>query len=258
MVTSRSSYTHLSGVLDYASVQVATAFENNIKQHFVEYVESYVNSVWEKDYLVERIRATRKTKRERESAVRKLFATLRLLKQDLLNVGQDEVFKSHHSYHAWIRRHKTVVLPGKVTYEKGLLKYDLQCKPQDYWPAMLRMTEALERNGRRVRNFCPLRTSAVPRHITLDTNTVVHLLYTKEFGNKSRLLTKGELVRNKEMIWELFFRTDKRAFETRDYRFNHMVNTDGVSCSVLLIRSATSTARSARGADRRWWRARIT
>ncbi len=54
------SYTHLSGVLDYASVQVVTAFENNIKEHFVEYVESYVNAVWQKDYLVQRIRATRK------------------------------------------------------------------------------------------------------------------------------------------------------------------------------------------------------
>ena len=241
------SYTHLSGVLDYASVQVATAFENNIKMHFVEYVESYVNSVWEKDYLVERIRATRKTKRERESAVRKLFATLRQLKQDLLNVGQDEVFKSHHAYHDWIRRHKAVVLPGKATYEKGLLKYDLQCKPQDYWPALLRMTQALERNGKRVRNFCPLRTSAVPRHITLDTNTLVHLLYTEEFGKKSRLLTKGELVRNKDTIWELFFRTSMRAFETRDYRFNHMVNTDGVSCSVLLIRRDLYGKKCSRG-----------
>ncbi|CAL8461357.1 g888 [Coccomyxa elongata] len=240
------SYTYLSTVLDYASVQVVTAFENNIKMHFVEYVESYVNSVWEKDYLLQRIRATRKTKRERESAVRKLFATLRLLKTDLLDVGHEE-FRSHHAYHEWIRRHRAVVLPHKTTYEKGLLKYDLQCKPQDYWPAMLRMTEALEQNGKRVWNFCPLRTSAVPRHITLDTTTLVHLLYTEEFGKKSRLLTKGELVRNKEMIWETFFRTNMRAFETRDYRFNHMVNTDGVSCSVLLIRRDLYGKKCSRG-----------
>ncbi|CAL8461643.1 g1174 [Coccomyxa elongata] len=240
------SYTYLSAVLDYASVQVVTAFENNIKMHFVEYVESYVNSVWEKDYLLQRIRATRKTKRERESSVRKLFATLRLLKTDLLDVGH-EVFKSHHAYHDWIRQHRAVVLPGKTVFEKGLLKYDLQCKPQDYWPAMLRMTEALEQNGKRVRNFCPLRTSAVPRHITLDTTTLVHLLYTEEFGKKSRLLTKGELGRNKEMIWETFFRTNKRAFETRDYRFNHMVNTDGVSCSVLLIRRDLYGKKCSRG-----------
>ncbi|CAL8460939.1 g470 [Coccomyxa elongata] len=124
---------------------------------------------------------------------------------------------------------------------------ELLCKPQDYWPAMLRMTEALEQNGKRIRNFCPLRTSAVPRHITLDTTTLVHLLYTEEFGKKSRLLTKGELVRNKEMIWGTFFRTNMKAFETRDYRFNHMVNTDGVSCSVLLIRRDLYGKKCSRG-----------
>lgn len=229
------SYTYLNTVLDYASVQLMTVFETNIKQHFVEYVEAYVNSVWQKDFLIDRIRKTRTTKRQRDAGVRKLCTTLRHLKNDLLNVGS-ESFQSHVCYHSWINKHKTLVLPSKQKYQKDLLFYDLQCKPQDYWPGMLRMTEAMEEAGKKLRNFCPLRTSVIPRHITLDTTTLVHLLFTKENGSKSKILTKGELLRNKDNIWETFFRTNMKVFKARDYKFNHMVDTDGVSCSILLIR----------------------
>ncbi len=229
------SYTHLNTVLAYAAVQVVAAFETNVKEHFVEYVEAYVNALWHKDYLVQRIRATRKTKRDREAGVRKLCTTLRQLKNDLLGVGS-EPLQSHPSYHAWVRQHRAVVLPAKQRYEKDLLKYDLQCAPQDYWPGMLRMTRAMEQTGKKIRNFCPLRTSVIPRHICLDTTVLVHLLFTEANGPKEKMLRKGELVRNKDKIWSLFFRTDQRAFSAKDYRFNNMVYTDGVACSILLIR----------------------
>lgn len=228
-------YRNLNTVLDYASVQLMTVFETNIKLHYVEYVEAYVNSVWQKDFLIERIRKIRKTKREREAGVRKLCTSLRLIKNDLLTV-ENEPFQSREMYHNWIRQHKAVVLPNKVKYQKDLLYYDLQCKPQDYWPGMLRMTGVIEEAGKKIRNFCPLRTSVIPRHVTLDTTTLVHLLFTKENGNKSKMLTKGELVKNKDKIWETFFRTNMKIFENRDYKFNHMIDTDGVSCCVLLIR----------------------
>ena len=229
------SYTYLNTVLDYASVQLMTVFETNIKQHFVEYVEAFVNSVWQKDFLVERIRKTRKTEREQEAGVKKLYTTLRHLKNDLLSVGS-EIVQSHQSYHSWVKEHKAQVLPSKQKYEKDLLYYDLQCKPQDYWRGMLRMTELIEQASKKVRNCCPLRTSVIPRHVTLDTTTLVHLLFTKKNGSKSKMLIKGELVRNKDKIWETFFRTNMKVFEAKDYKFNHMVDTDGVSCCILLIR----------------------
>jgi Putative transposase DNA-binding domain len=209
--------------------------ETNIKQHFVEYVEAYVNCVWQKKFLIERIKKIKRTKREREEGIRKLCTTLRHLKNDLLQVGS-EPFRSHHSYHSWIREKKRIVLPNKQKYEKDLLYYDLQCDPQDYWMGMLRMTEVIEEANMKIRNFCPLRTSVIPMHITLDTTTLVHLLFTKENGSKSDVLTKGELVRNKGKIWETFFRTNMKVFKAKDYVFNYMIDTDGVSCSILLIR----------------------
>ena len=169
------SYKYLSTVLDYAAVQVVTVFETNVKAHYVEYVESYVNTAWQKRDLEERIRRIRKTKREREASLRKLARTLRDIKNDLLSVGK-EPFKSHVSYHKWMRDNKKLVLPARVRFEKDLIYYDIQCKPQDYYPAMLKMTAYVEQAGRRPRSFCPLRTSLIPKHIYLrydDSRTSV-------------------------------------------------------------------------------------
>jgi len=55
-------YTHLNTVFDYLSM-----YENNIKLHYVEYVERYVNVIWKKKMLIEKIRKIFKTKKERES-----------------------------------------------------------------------------------------------------------------------------------------------------------------------------------------------
>ena len=151
-----------------------------------------------------------------------------------MSVGK-EPFKSHAAYHQRIRDHKKLVLPTRIRFEKELIYYDIQCKPQDYYPAMLRMTAYVEEAGRKPRSFCPLRTSLIPKHITLDTTTLVHLLWDQK--GKSRLLTAGELVRNKSRILETFFHTDKKEFNLKHYRFNHMIDTDGVSASLLFIRS---------------------
>ena len=41
-------YKQLGVVLNYLTTEIITAYENNIKQHYVEYVERYVNFVGKK------------------------------------------------------------------------------------------------------------------------------------------------------------------------------------------------------------------
>ena len=224
----------LSNVLDYAARQIVTVFNTNIKQHFVEYVESYVNAIWQRDFLIEKIKKIKKTKTARDESIRKLTRTLRKIKNDLLDVDGSAI-QSHASYHDWIRIHKTIVLPQK-TFQKDSLYYDLQVTPGDYWSKMLAMTTTIEKYDKKIRNFCPLRTSVVPRHICMDTTCLIQILYDKDMGTKSKLLTKGELARNKDRIWHTFFRTDMKTFRYRGYVFNHMIETDGVSASILMIR----------------------
>ena len=61
-------------------------YENNIKQHYIEYVERYVNVVWEQKFITNKIRKIKKTKKDRETSVRSLNMQLRKIKNDLLNL----------------------------------------------------------------------------------------------------------------------------------------------------------------------------
>jgi len=59
---------------------------------------------------------------------------------------------------------------------------------------------------------------------------------TKKQGNKSDYLREGNLKRKEDKIWEFFFRTERKMFHKKYYEFHHMIETDGVSCSLLLLR----------------------
>ena len=226
-------YTHMNTILDYLTMDILTMYENNIKLHFVEYVERYVNVVWKKKLLVSKIRKMTISKKEKDNRINKLCNQLRKIKNDLLNV-ETTAYKSHPSYHKWITEQKQHILPIK-TFKKNVY-YDLQCSPMDYFPCMIKMMKQVEEEAQTICNVFPMRNEFIPKHIRLDTTTLVHLLMTKSQGNKSTYLTAGNLKRNEDKIWEFFFRTERKCFHKKHYEFHHMIETDGISCSLLLLR----------------------
>ena len=252
---STPSYSQLCNIIQYTATQVVTVFETNIKQHYVEYVESYVNAAWRRQELIGIIRKRLCTKAQKDTAERKLAITLRNLKTDLLDVSNAPL-RSHPVYHSWIGTTRHIVRPEKAKFAKDSIAYDLQCAPQDYWPCMLRMTQQLETMDKRLRSFCPLRTAIVPKHITIDTKVLISLLYetpkkctkgttdsdvatvrTQETESHEEPWSKSELMSNigpyKDQIWQQFFRTNAKPFTSAHYDFHYMIRTDGISCSVL-------------------------
>ena len=228
-------YTHINTVLDYLTEDILTMYENNIELHYVEYVERYVNVVWKKKFLTEKIRKLGKTKAEREARIRNLCNELRKIKHDLLNVENNE-FKSKPHYHNWIREQKKHILPTKIKFNQKSVYYDLKCTPFQYFPCMISMMKQVEQDGYKVCNVFPMRSGITPNYIRLDTTTLVHLLMRKEQGTKSEYLTEGNLKRNEDKIWNFFFRTELKCFKKTEYSFHHMLSTDGVSVSILLLR----------------------
>ena len=59
-------YAGLNTTLDYLKEDVITMYENNIQLHYVEYVERYVNVVWKKKFIVNRIRKLNITQKAKE------------------------------------------------------------------------------------------------------------------------------------------------------------------------------------------------
>ena len=228
-------YTHMNTILDYLTIDILTMYENNIKFHYVEYVERYVNVVWKKKFIVSKIRKLNITQKEKEQRVNNLCSQLRKIKTDLLNI-ENKNYKSHSMYHTWINRQKQMITPNKTTYKKNNIVYDLMCSPMDYFPCMINMMKQVEKEEQTISNVFPMRSEVIPKHIRLDTTTLVHLLMTKKQGNKSDYLTKGNLKRKEDKIWEFFFRTERKMFHKKYYEFHHMIETDGVSCSLLLLR----------------------
>ena len=113
-------YTHMNTILDYLTIDILTMYENNIKFHYVEYVERYVNVVWKKNFIVSKIRKLNITQKEKEQQVSNLCSQLRKIKTDLLNI-ENTNYKSHSMYHTWINRQKLMITPNKSTYKRIIL-----------------------------------------------------------------------------------------------------------------------------------------
>jgi len=228
-------YAGLNTVLDYLKEDVITMYENNIQLHYVEYVERYVNVVWKKKMIVNKIRKLGKTQKEREARVRNLCAELRKIKNDLLNVD-GKPYQSNNYYHKWIAEQKQHILPHRNKFEKNSVMYDLKCKTMEYFPCMIFMMKQVENDGETVNNVFPLRSEIAPKYIRLDTTTLVNLLLRKEHGTKGFFKTNGELKKNEDKIWKFFFRTERKAFHKKGFSFHHMVSTDGIGLSILFLR----------------------
>lgn len=229
------NFTYMNTVLDYLTNDIIVMYENNIKQHYVEYIEKYVNIIWKKREMIECIKKFKNNAKSKNNCINNLCSQLRKIKNDLLNI-ENEDYKSHILYHNWIRKIKKQIIPDKDKFIKNNLYYDLQCNPQDYFPCMIFMMKEIEQHNCSIYNVFPLRSNIIVKHIMIDTTTLVHLLITKKYGNKTDYLFKGNLKKNKDKIWKFFFRTDKCCFNKKNYSFYHIIKTDGVSCSILLLR----------------------
>lgn len=228
-------YTHLNTVLDYLTIGIITMYENNIKLHYVEYIERYVNIVWKKKDTIINIKEENKDEEKQKESVNEFCRQLRKIKTDILEITTE--YKSYVKYHKWIKKIKKLITPNKEKYQKDSLYYDLQCNPQDYLPCMIRMMKEIEKDKVMIYNIFPMRNDIIPHSIKLDTTTLVHLLFTKKQGNKTDYLTKGNLKKYENEIWKFFFRTERQCFKKPKYTFHHMIETDGVSCSILMLRN---------------------
>jgi hypothetical protein len=228
-------YTHLNTVLDYLTIGIITMYENNIKLHYVEYIERYVNIVWKKKDTITKIKEENKEEKKQKELVNEFCRQLRKIKTDILEITTE--YKSDPKYHNWIKEIKKTITPNKNKYMKDSLYYDLQCNPQDYLPSMIRMMKEVEKDKVMIYNVFPMRNDIIPHSIKLDTTTLVHLLFTQKQGNKTDYLLEGNLKKYEDKIWEFFFRTEKQCFKKPKYTFHHMIETDGVSCSILMLRN---------------------
>lgn len=225
MMDEQLDRTNLINVLSYLALDIATTYETNIKQHYAEYVERFINVLFQKKQTIKTL------SKSEESA---FLAKLRAFK--------NSVFDHSSNIDPLLNPHLPSIIPQRP-FNKNL-KYDLQCSPQDYLPCMLYMMKFVESQNETTYNLFPLRTELIPKYIRLDTTSLVYLLMTKDnkhkYGNKEDF-KNGNTSKRADEIWSFFFRTEKRCFSKPDgntnrHTFAHMIETDGVACSILWVR----------------------
>ena len=84
----------MNTILDYLTIDILTMYDNNIKLHYVEYIERYVNVVWKKKFIMNKIKKLNITQKAKEQRVNNLCNQLRKIKTDLLNI-ENSNYKSH-------------------------------------------------------------------------------------------------------------------------------------------------------------------
>ena len=200
----------LKSVIDYMITDTITDIENNIKMRFHDHLRKFVYSFFlkrgsEKDY----------------KAINKLTSDFYTL--DPID------FKSDSLFHKFITQQQKLIFPQRP-FQKDSIRYDTACSPQDYLKGMFYMAGVCESREHSFLNIFPLKRSIIPGHIRIDTETLI-TSFVKE--NKKLYLKKGGIELFKEHIWSLFFRTDKKVFYQKNFKFTGSLQTDGVSATLL-------------------------
>ena len=197
-------------LLPYLATQIHTSLSNNAQEHFIQHFLRFINKT--------------------TSHITEDKSILFKLKHQLMTLDNetDEIFNE------WKITHLSNILPTNITKS---VYYDVKVRPFEYLKGMLYMNEVLEKQESKLFQPLPLRNNIVPKHIILDTASLVSLFCP---ANKTDGIKKGELHKNlkenQHDIWNAFLNLNHKIFRNQHYQFHHQIQTDGISCCLLFIR----------------------
>jgi hypothetical protein len=212
---------YLAQINNYQITQMITAIENNIKHNYLKYIKRYVKAYTKSN--------------QSESDHYKIF-------QDLIN----GTFNSNTIHHDWIRKVREWIIPFRTIIQNGRPNRDyifhpeaLEIKPQRFLPCLIKLNLGLEELGAKLFNWFPS-AGLIPRHIALDTASLVDL-FVREDKKVYHKITECH-----DLLWDAYFRTSMKIFNTKSYRFNYRIETDGWSATIFRIEQSCAEAEDQR------------
>ena len=198
-------------LLPYLATQINTCISNNLQEHFIQHFLRFIN----------------KTTTEITEEKALLFK----FKKQLFDLTEtDEIFSE------WKNTHLSNILPTEI---KKSIHYDVKVRPFAYLKGMLYMNEVLEKMESKLFQPLPLRNNIIPKHIILDTASLINL-FCPEKDKDGNKVKKGELLShvkdNQCEVWSNFLNVKHRIFKNKHYQFHNQIQTDGISCCLLFIR----------------------
>lgn len=238
-------YDKMSYILAYEAIDMATNINNNIQEHFLQYVNKFVNFSFGLKEKSLKITEKYKTKEVRKKHKKVLYEEFKLIKKDLLSFGE---LNSLKKYHKWIKEQRKYILPNKKSFDKDNIAYDIKSNTQDYIKSYIYLNIQFEKiydsdnkDNHTIKLFSvlPLRTNIVPKHIVFDTPGLIQNLFGDESTSKHLKDYKKE--DNQAKLWNRIFKINKRSFKKgKKYSFHHMIRTDGVSINIIFVRNGSN------------------
>ena len=224
---------NLKAVLGYYSITMLTSIENNIKIHFFDYIKRFVNSYFNHIY---------NDKLDNKEFKKQLYKELNAVKNDIIN----NTTTCDEKYHEWLNENRFKIVPE--TYETNY-HYDIKITPYKYLKHMIFMCLELEKIEKKSFQFFPIQTNAIPKHIQLDTTSLIDLFIntekhqnllnnwiSTEGDDKLKNKTKTDLLKcigpYKKLIWNTFFNIKQTM---NNYVFDYTIITDGYSVSLRFL-----------------------
>ena len=207
----KTNLKNTSFLLPYLSTQIHTSLHNNFQEHFIQHFLRFIN----------------KTTTE----ITEDKPTLFQFKKNVM-----ELKETDEKFNEWKTTHLPNILPKNI---KKSIHYDIKVRPFEYLKGMLYMNSVLEKMESKLFQPLPLRNNIIPKHIILDTASLINL-FCPEKDSKGNKLKKGELLskvkNNQQEVWTNFLDLKNRIFKNKHYQFHNQIQTDGVSCCLLFIR----------------------
>ena len=158
---------NLSFILQYASIEMNTCFQNNIMNHFKDYLNRYINILFldpHKDDI-----SKIKDKNIRNEKYRTIKNDLRLMKLDLYSNSTEKYEGIHKD---WLNENRNNLVPKLLNDN---INYHLKNSPYDFINYSIYINKEIEKLNRRPYQIVPQRNNNVPKFITFDHAGIVDI-----------------------------------------------------------------------------------
>ena len=231
----------LKHVLNYEEQDIIKNISTNISEHFASHLKFYIRIYYRIDEQIALIKKNKKlSKDEKEKEISTIYNTYNSIIKDVM-ISENSDFICSKKYHDDIIKFKTNFLPNKDKFLKDSVYYDVTAKPLDYVNSMIALNRGIEvinnqfikdHKPYRLFNAVPLRTSIIPKYITIDTAALLALLTVENKAYNMRNIAEIQ-----HEMWEKYFEIDKKSFRRKGFKFNYMIKTDGIGSSIILVQT---------------------
>jgi len=221
------NFKNISFVLQYASIEIATCFENNLMCHFKDHLNKYINILFLKNEKA-KIKETCLDLKECENKIKELIKDIKNLKYDLYT---NSTLVRYDGLHVkWLIDNRNKIVP---IFEKNNINYHLKKDPLSILKYSIYINKQIEQLGKRPYQIIPQRNNNVYRHITIDHAGIVdmlgnNLVNTINIQKKKHYIMLHPKECQKD-VFDAVFNMKHKIFRQGKHIFNYQFKTDGVS-----------------------------